>query len=245
MKIYPAIDLREGRCVRLLEGDYERETRYQADPVSLAKDYEQAGAEIIHVVDLDGARDGAFTNLSVIESMASAVSIPLQCGGGIRREADLLSLFNAGVGRAVIGSLAVQEPEWVKTWLRTHGPDALTLALDCRQSGSDYLLAISGWTRTGSVTVEQGLATFSDAGLRHVLCTDIGRDGTLSGPNVELYRDLVEAFPDLHVQASGGVSGLDDLGQLLGTGVAGVVVGKALLDGRFSLEEGLSCSRAA
>ena len=245
MKIYPAIDLRNGRCVRLVEGDYDRETRYLDDPITVAKAYEQAGAEMIHVVDLDGARGGAFTNLPLIESLCSAVAIPLQCGGGVRSEVDLESLFSAGVGRVIVGSLAVRQPALVTDWLNRFGSDRLTLALDCRWSGEDFQLATSGWTTTDSLTLEQGLAAYTGSGLRHVLCTDISRDGTLQGPNNSLYAACTQRFPKLLIQASGGVSTLQCLRELAPTGVDGVVVGKALLEGRFSLQEALACSRAA
>ena len=245
MKIYPAIDLRNGRCVRLLEGDFDQETRYQADPVSLVKSYEQAGAPMIHVVDLDGAREGHFTNLGVIEAMASAVSAPIQCGGGIRNETDLKQLFSAGVSRAVIGSLAVNEPALIKQWLVRFGAERLTLALDCRWSGSEFLLATAGWTATHDLSLEQCLESYAGSGLQHVLCTDIGRDGTLQGPNIDLYRRIAAAFPDFSIQASGGVSDLQNLRELASTGVDGVVVGKALLDGRFSYGEALACLHAA
>ena len=245
MKIYPAIDLIQGRCVRLVEGDFERETRYQTDPVTLAKDYEQAGAPMIHVVDLDRAKEGVLTNLPVIESMARAVPVPLQCGGGIRNEADLQTLFSAGVGRAVIGSLAVTQPTLTREWLTRFGPERLTLALDCRWSGQDFLLATAAWTAIHDLTLEQCLDRYAGSELRHVLCTDIGRDGTLQGPNIDLYRHTAGRFANFSFQASGGVSELQNLRELAATRVDAVVVGKALLDGRFSLQEGLSCLRAA
>jgi len=244
MQIYPAIDLHHGRVVRLYKGDYEQVTDYGADPVALAQDYAEQGAGSIHVVDLDGAKSGDFTNLRIIEKMASAIEIPVQSGGGIRALPDLVRLFDAGVGRAVIGSLAVKQPTVVAEWLMEYGAERVCLAMDVRADDSgEFRLATAGWTEASGMSLHQGLTAFSASPLTHVLCTDIGRDGTLKGPNVALYRDCAQHFSGLSIQASGGVAELSDIEQLVSAGADGVIIGKALLDGRFTVKQALACSR--
>ncbi len=246
MEFYPAIDLRNGRVVRLHQGDYAQETVYGADPLRLAQQYRDSGAQWIHVVDLDGARDGSFSNLQAIEQIVGFAGLAVQCGGGIRDQAGLDRLRAAGAQRVVIGSLAVREPNLVCQWLRDLGPEDICLALDVRQDEQGRMaVATAGWIEDSGVSLWDALLRYRDCGLRHVLCTDIGRDGTLAGPNLALYRALSESQPDLAIQASGGVARLDDLAQLRGSGVAGVVIGKALLEGRFTPAEALRCLRAA
>ncbi len=246
MQIYPAIDLYRGRVVRLYKGDYNQVTDYGVDPVELAQDYAQQGAGCIHVVDLDGARSGDFTNLKTIEQMAAAIDIPVQSGGGIRARADLDRLRDAGVGRAVIGSLAIKQPELVGGWLSELGEESICLAMDARANDAgDFMLSATGWTETGTTSLWDGLLAYQALPLKHVLCTDIGRDGTLQGANNQLYGQCAEKFPGLKFQASGGVSGLGDIEQLAGTGADGVIIGKALLDGLFTVKEAIACSRGA
>jgi phosphoribosylformimino-5-aminoimidazole carboxamide ribotide isomerase len=241
MEIIPAIDLRGGRVVRLAQGDYGRETRYDRDPLALAQRYEAEGARRLHLVDLDGARDGRFENLRVIESIAAATRLRVQSGGGIRDEAALARIFDAGVARAVIGSLAVREPDTVKAWLGRHGGERIVLALDVRGQGGAWEIVQHGWVEGSGVSLHAAIESFRGAGLRQVLCTDIARDGMLGGPNLDLYRDLGRRAPWLRVQASGGVGSLIDLARLKDAGVSAVIVGKALLEGRFTLEEALAC----
>jgi phosphoribosylformimino-5-aminoimidazole carboxamide ribotide isomerase len=241
MEIIPAIDLRAGRVVRLAQGDYQRETRYDSDPLELARRYEGGGARSLHVVDLDGARDGRFENLRAIEAIAAGTGLRLQSGGGIRDAAALARIFDAGVARAVIGSLAVRAPETVKEWLGRYGAERIVLAFDVRDRGGLWEIAQHGWVEGSGVSLDAAIASFRDAGLRRVLCTDIARDGMLGGPNLELYRELGRRAPWLRVQASGGVGSLIDLARLKDLGVSGVIVGKALLEGRFTLEEALAC----
>ncbi|MDX1572288.1 MAG: 1-(5-phosphoribosyl)-5-[(5-phosphoribosylamino)methylideneamino]imidazole-4-carboxamide isomerase [Xanthomonadales bacterium] len=243
MILYPAIDLRDGRCVRLLRGDYDRETRYREDPAALAEEYRSAGANWIHVVDLDGARSGNFANLEAIEAIAKT-GATIQCGGGIRAREDVKRLLDSGVSRVVIGSLAVAEPDRVGDWIDDFGSAAICLALDVRRSeeGGEELAA-AGWTESTGVSLAAGIASFQGHALEHVLCTDIGRDGTLEGPATSLYRKMAARWPALSIQASGGVRALSDLDELRGTGVSGVVVGRAILEGRFTVEEALQCLR--
>lgn len=241
MIIYPAIDLRKGRCVRLFQGDYGQETRYDADPVELARSYSEAGAKRLHVVDLDGARDGNFGNLAVLQAMARSASCPIQSGGGVRTSDDIHTLLDAGIERVVIGSIAVREPATVREWMHRYGADRICLALDVRRVDDRYCVTTSGWTDTHERTIDDVLSDYLDDGLVHLLCTDISRDGTLSGTNIALYTALKQSYPDLQVIASGGVGSVDDLLQLASTGVDAVVVGKALLDGRITPGEVLPC----
>ncbi|HVJ30466.1 MAG TPA: 1-(5-phosphoribosyl)-5-[(5-phosphoribosylamino)methylideneamino]imidazole-4-carboxamide isomerase [Gammaproteobacteria bacterium] len=237
MELLPAIDLRDGRCVRLLKGDFEQETRYSVDPVELAQHYRELGARSLHVVDLDGAKQGVPVNLPVIRRMRAAAGIAIQLGGGIRARTSLEDALEVAA-RAVIGSLAVSEPELVASWLTEFGPDRLTLALDVRLAADGTpMIATHGWTRASKLSLGAAIERFAAVGLKHVLCTDIDRDGALSGPNVELYRDCVRRWPGIEFQASGGVRDVSDLTALAAAGVTATVSGKALVEGRLKPEE--------
>lgn len=237
MELIPAIDLRNGRCVRLLQGDFAQETRYSVDPVELAEQYRELGARTLHVVDLDGAKQGVPVNLPVIRRMRAAAGIDVQLGGGIRARTSLEEALEVAA-RAVVGSLAVGDPELVAAWLTEFGPDRLTLALDVRVGADGTpLIATHGWTRASTLSLGAAIERFAAAGLKHVLCTDIERDGALSGPNVTLYRDCVQRWPGIEFQASGGVRDASDLKALAAAGVTATVSGKALLEGRLKPEE--------
>jgi phosphoribosylformimino-5-aminoimidazole carboxamide ribotide isomerase len=237
MELIPAIDLRDGRCVRLLKGDFAQETRYAADPVELAVQYRDFGAGWLHIVDLDGAKRGEPVNLALIRRMQEAAGVSVQLGGGIRTRASL-ELALGVAARAVVGSLAVSDPALVSEWLAEFGPERITLALDVRLTDEGTpMVATHGWTRASTLTLAAALERFSAAGLRHVLCTDIDRDGALSGPNVALYRDCAARWPAIAFQASGGVRHAADLAALSDAGVAATVSGKALLEGRLKPEE--------
>jgi phosphoribosylformimino-5-aminoimidazole carboxamide ribotide isomerase len=237
MELIPAIDIRDGRCVRLLRGDFDRETRYELDPVELAVRYRDVGARWLHVVDLDGAKRGESQNLPLIERMRDASGLKIQLGGGLRSRDALLRALTIAE-RAVIGSLAVTDPATVGTWLDELGGERLTLALDVRL-GADGTptVATHGWTKASAVTLAEAVERYLARGLRHVLCTDIDRDGALSGPNVALYADCVRRWPQIAFVASGGVRDAQDLAALARAGVAGAVSGKALLEGTLKLEE--------
>ncbi len=238
--VIPAIDLREGHVVRLYQGDYDRQTRYAVDPLQLAHDYAAAGATWLHVVDLDGARSGMSDNLRVLKGMARA-GMKIQAGGGVRSEDDVRRLRDAGVTRVVVGSLAVREPDRVIGWLGDFGPEHLTLALDTRWRDGAWRLPSAGWTEDEHATLDELAPRYAAAGARHLLCTDIDRDGTLSGPNLALLEHLRTIAPALKVQVSGGVRAVDDVAQARAAGAAGIVLGRALLEGRFTLGEALSC----
>ena len=237
MELIPAIDLKNGRCVRLLKGDFAAETVYSHEPDQLLERYRQLGANTVHVVDLDGARDGEQPNRSVILALVRRRSVRLQVGGGLRTLERVRDLLDAGVERAVIGSLAVTAPDEVLRWMREIDPQRIVLALDVRLHEGQPMLTTHGWQRTSEVTLWAGLQRYAKAGLRHVLCTDVGRDGALSGPNLELYADAVRRFPDLQWQASGGIANADDLRALSDCGVAAAISGKAMLESRISTQE--------
>lgn len=240
MKIYPAIDLIDGHCVRLYQGRYDEVTQYQHDPVELALRYQQDGAELLHVVDLNAAKDGNAAQLEVIAHLAAALSIPLQTGGGVRTVADVQARFDAGCHRVAVGSVAVSEPEVFRSWLSRFGAERMVAALDVRRDAAGiWRPAVRGWREDSAQNLFELLDYFSQAGLRHVLCTDIARDGALNGANAQLYQELCAHFPNLHIQASGGVGNLAELSPLASTGAAAVIVGKALFEGRFALPEAI------
>lgn len=238
MLLIPSIDLRGGHCVRLLKGDFAAETRYAFEPHELLHRYRQLGASWLHVVDLDGARDGALANRGVIADLASQRAVQLQVGGGVRTLADVAGLLEAGVARVVVGSAAVERADEVRGWLRQYGAERLCLAFDVRLDASGVpRLRTRGWRQSTEVALWQALGDFEDAGLRHVLCTDIECDGALQGPNLELYVEAVRRHPAIAWQASGGVAGAADLAALARVGVAAAISGKALLEERIAPEE--------
>jgi phosphoribosylformimino-5-aminoimidazole carboxamide ribotide isomerase len=238
MELIPAIDLREGRCVRLLKGDFAAETVYPDDPQRLLDRYRSIGARHVHVVDLDGARDGEPRNRSVILSLARQPGVRLQVGGGLRTLARVRELLDAGIERAVIGSLAVTAQDEVVAWIDEAQADRIVLALDVRiDSSGAPMLTTHGWRATSATSLWSAVERFAQVGVRHVLCTDVERDGALAGPNFDLYANAVRRFPQLQWQASGGVASAQDLAGLRECGVAAVVSGKALLENRINLEE--------
>ena len=238
MNVIPAIDLRKGQCVRLLRGDFDRQTNYSEDPVALAGSYKATGFSDLHVVDLDGALSGQQENQDIIREIISSSDLAVQIGGGIRTEVQLESWLAAGVARVVIGSLAVIRSHLVSAWLNTYGPDKIVLALDVTldEAGTPQL-ATHGWTRSGDMTLWQCIDTYLNVDLRHVLCTDISKDGAMTGPNFELYTQLLEKYPRIQLQASGGVRDIDDLKALTRIGVPAAISGRALLDGKINAEE--------
>ncbi|WP_318483655.1 1-(5-phosphoribosyl)-5-[(5-phosphoribosylamino)methylideneamino]imidazole-4-carboxamide isomerase [Photobacterium leiognathi] len=236
--IIPALDLIEGQVVRLFQGDYGQVTEYKVDPAEQFNLYHQAGANWLHLVDLTGAKDTQARQLSLIEKLLKSTPANVQIGGGVRTEQDVADLLNAGAKRVVIGSTAVKQPEMVKGWMEKYGAEHIVLALDINiDDNGNRIVAVSGWQEDSGVTIEALLEDFLKVGLKHVLCTDISRDGTLAGSNVELYVDLCRQYPQVQFQSSGGIGSLDDIAALKGSGVAGVIVGRALLDGKFTAEQ--------
>lgn len=238
--VIPAIDLRGGRVVRLKQGDYAQQTTYADDPLAVAQRYAEAGAGWLHVVDLDGARAGHFDNLAVIEALAR-LGMQVQAGGGVREASDVRRLRDAGVARVVVGSLAIRDPEKVAAWLADFGAEQLTIALDTRQVGGHWTLPSAGWTQAEAGTLDELAPWYAARGAQQLLCTDIDRDGMLVGCNLDLYRHLAAVVPTVAVQASGGVRSLDDIRAARAAGVGGVILGRALLEGRFDLREALAC----
>ena len=240
--VYPAIDVREGRVVRLRQGDYAEETRYGDDPLAFARRYADAGATWLHLVDLDAAKAGGYTLRPLLRDIAAATSLQVQTGGGVRTRDDVAALLDAGATRVVIGSLAVRDPASVLVWIGEFGSERITVALDTRRDADGiWRLPVHGWTETASETLDDLLRRYADGGLKHLLCTDIDRDGMLSGPNIALYRDVCAAHPSLQLQASGGVRDVADVIAAREAGCSGAVLGKALLEGRLSLPEALAC----
>ncbi|MGC6387326.1 1-(5-phosphoribosyl)-5-[(5-phosphoribosylamino)methylideneamino]imidazole-4-carboxamide isomerase [Ewingella sp. S1.OA.A_B6] len=240
--IIPALDLIDGSVVRLHQGDYGQQRDYGSDPLPRLQDYQRQGAEVLHLVDLTGAKDPAARQIPLLKKLLAGVTVPVQVGGGIRHEQDVEALLSAGATRVVVGSTAVKDPELVQAWFSRFGADALVLALDVRiDANGAKNVAISGWQENSNATLEQVVEQYLPFGLKHVLCTDISRDGTLAGSNVELYREVTTRYPQVAFQASGGIGSLDDIAQLRDSGVEGVIVGRALLDGKFSVTEAISC----
>lgn len=243
MIVYPAIDLRGGRVVRLRQGDYAAETRYADEPLAVACRYREAGAQWIHVVDLDAARDGTMRHREIIAAIARDSGLIVQAGGGVRSEADVEALLGIGVSRVVVGSLAVREPDRVAGWIGRFGAERICVALDSRADAEGrWQLPVAGWTEDSGLELDVLLQRYAGlAAIRHVLCTDIARDGMLSGPSVDLYRALAARWPALAVQASGGIRDAADVAAARDAGCAGAVVGKSLLDGCVALEDLLRC----
>ncbi|MGF1788397.1 1-(5-phosphoribosyl)-5-[(5-phosphoribosylamino)methylideneamino]imidazole-4-carboxamide isomerase [Photobacterium swingsii] len=240
--IIPALDLINGQVVRLFQGDYGQVTEYKVDPIEQFDLYHQAGANWLHLVDLTGAKDTSARQLSLIRRLLASTPAKVQIGGGVRTEQDVADLLNAGAERVVIGSTAVKQPELVKGWIKKYGAEHIVLALDVNiDDAGNRHVAVSGWQEDSGVSIEALLEDFLTVGLQHVLCTDISRDGTLAGSNVELYVDLCAQYPQVNFQSSGGIGGLNDIAALKGSGVAGVIVGRALLDGKFSADDAFQC----
>lgn len=240
--IYPAIDVREHRVVRLRQGDYAQETRYEPAPLALAQDYAAQGATWLHLVDLDAARHGGYTLAPLLRAIRTKTSLRVQTGGGVRTADDVQALLAAGADRVVVGSVAVREPATVAAWIAQFGADHITVALDTRQDGDGiWRMPLHGWTETSTTTLDELLHAYDGTGLRHILCTDIGRDGMLAGPNLGLYGYLRARVPQLQLQASGGVRDARDVAAAAAAGCSGVVLGRALLEGRLTLAEALAC----
>lgn len=240
--IIPALDLIDGNVVRLHQGDYAKQTAYGNDPLPRLQQYEQEGAKLLHLVDLTGAKDPQKRQISLLKKLLAGVCVPVQVGGGIRTEEDVKALLDAGATRVVIGSTAVKQPELVKTWFERYGGEAIVLALDVRinQQGVKEI-AISGWQENSNLSLEQAIEMYQPYGIKHVLCTDISKDGTLAGSNVNLYREISQKYPDIAFQASGGIGSLADIAAIPSSGAAGVIVGRALLEGKFTVAEAIAC----
>jgi phosphoribosylformimino-5-aminoimidazole carboxamide ribotide isomerase len=238
MRVIPAIDLQGGKCVRLSKGDFAKATEYSDDPVSIAQQFAELQTNDLHVVDLDGARSGKQQNRDIIAAIVASSELALQVGGGIRDHDTVRHWLDAGVSRCVIGSLAVIEPDAVKSWLVKFGGNHIVLALDVNITEDGIpLITTHGWTRPSNTSVFERIRDYRDVGLQHVLCTDVNRGGAMAGPNLDLYSSIVARFPDLQLQASGGVRDIHDLEALRALGIPAAITGRALLDGKITVEE--------
>jgi len=245
MEIFPAIDLKKGRCVRLVQGDFKSAKVYAADPVEQAQKFAQAGAKWIHIVDLDGAESGKMKQADIIENIAKKTRLKIQTGGGIRDSATLQKLLDLGARRVVIGSLAVKNKALVQKWLREFGGNKIVLAFDIKYVDRQPEVLTNGWQNESRQILWDVLDAYEKSGLRRILCTDVTRDGMLSGPNLRLYREIHKRAPQLGVIASGGVGNLKDLTALSNACVEAAIVGKALYEGRVDLATSLQQARDA
>ncbi|MCC6329198.1 MAG: 1-(5-phosphoribosyl)-5-[(5-phosphoribosylamino)methylideneamino] imidazole-4-carboxamide isomerase [Acidobacteria bacterium] len=233
IEIIPAIDIIDGKCVRLAEGDFTRCTVYSGDPVEMASRFEDAGLKRLHLVDLEGAKQGRPANLSVLESIAAKTSLVIDFGGGIAADRDLVAVFAAGASIATVGSTAVRSPSLFARWIGEYGPDRFLLGADVR----GLSLAIDGWRTITDVGITDLLSHWVKVGIANVFVTDIAKDGLLRGASVKLYRDLLNSIPALNLIASGGVSSLEDIRHLEEAGCSGVIIGKAIYEGRIKLND--------
>ena len=240
MQLIPAIDLLDGKVVRLLHGDFSKCKIYAESPVQLADEYYVAGSDLLHVVDLAASRDGQDADCSALFSLLNNTAQFVQTGGGVRNEHDVLERLEQGADRVVVGSVCVTETSRFARWLSEFGPAYLVAALDVRRDADGVPWPRThGWTEAGERDLWSLLDELTTQGLKHVLCTDISRDGALTGPNLALYQEITARYPEIELQASGGVSSLADLQALQPTGAAGAITGKALLEGRFTIDEAL------
>jgi len=238
MIVIPAIDIKNGKCVRLYQGDFEKSTEYSNDPDEIARQFAGLAASDLHIVDLDGAQSGTQQNRDIVAAITSESKQAVQLGGGIRDAATVAAWLDAGVSRCVVGSLAVTEPDTVKAWLNRFGKERIVIALDVKiDEQNEPIVTTHGWTRKSEMTLFECIDDFMSSGLQQVLCTDVSRDGAMTGPNFDLYASIVERYPDLKLQASGGVRHIDDLHQLRRIGVPAAISGRALLDGKITVEE--------
>ena len=233
MQIIPAIDIIDGKCVRLTQGDYEQKKIYNEHPLEVAKQFEDAGLQRLHLVDLDGAKAGAVKNWKVLEAIAGKTSLVIDFGGGIKKESDVRVVFDSGAAYATIGSMAVKEENTFVEWLKTHGADKFLLGADVK----DEKIAVGGWLETTDIWVYDFIRKYADHGIQQVFCTDVSKDGKLEGPATSLYKNIISEFPGLYFIASGGVSNMKDLEDLQAIGCKGAIVGKAIYEGRIKIKD--------
>ena len=233
MRIIPAIDIIDGKCVRLTQGDYAQKKVYNENPLEVAKTFEGAGLDYLHLVDLDGAKAGKVINWGVITSITNNTSLQVDFGGGIKTGEDIKRLFDSGVSQVNLGSVAVKDPDLVGRWIEEHGSDKIILSADVK----DEKIAIGGWMETSAIDITGFIGDYIKKGIVYITCTDIRTDGMLQGPNIELYGKLLKTFPSIKLIGSGGVSGLEDLEKLRKTNVDGVIIGKAIYEGKISIEQ--------
>ena len=233
IELIPAIDIIDGKCVRLTKGDYDQKTVYRDYPAEVAAEFEEIGFKRLHVVDLDGAKSKHIVNDNVLKAITTKTGLTVDFGGGIKTDEDIEKAFAAGASMVTIGSIAVTQPELFLGWLEKYGPERMILGADVRHGK----ISINGWKEDSSEDLLPFLKKYVDAGVRNVLCTEISKDGTLTGPAIDLYRQIMDAYPELHLIASGGVSSKEDIMALDEAGIPAVVFGKAIYEGRIDLRE--------
>ena len=233
MEIIPAIDIIDGKCVRLTQGDYAQKKIYNEHPLEVAMQFEGAGLKRLHLVDLDGAKAGAVRNWKVLEEIAGKTGLVIDFGGGIKTAKDVDIVFSSGAALATVGSIAVKDAERFVSWLQQYGAAKFLLGADVKNEK----IAVGGWLETTDRWIYDFIRDFIEKGVEQIFCTDVSKDGLLQGPSLELYRNILEKFPDLHFIASGGVSAMEDVEQLEEIGCKGVIIGKAIYEGRITLKE--------
>ena len=233
IELIPAIDIIEGQCVRLTKGDYDQKTVYRDSPAEVAKEFEEIGFKRLHVVDLDGAKSKHIVNSDVLHRITTDTQLIVDFGGGIKTDEDIEKAFTAGASKVTIGSIAVTNPDLFMGWLEKYGAERIILGADVRHGK----ISINGWKEDSSEDLLPFLKKYVDAGVKNVLCTEISKDGTLTGPAIELYQSMMTAYPELHLIASGGVSSIDDIKALEAAGIPAVVFGKAIYEGKINLNE--------
>jgi phosphoribosylformimino-5-aminoimidazole carboxamide ribotide isomerase len=231
MIVIPAIDLIDGKCVRLTKGDYAQQKVYNDNPVEVAKQFEDAGIERLHVVDLDGAKAGKIINLPVLENIAAATQLKIDFGGGVKKIDDVESIFNAGAAMVTIGSLAIKQPQLLEEWLMEFGAEKFFIGADVL----DEKIKISGWLEDTGVNIFEFIGKMISLGAVNIFCTDISKDGVLQGPSIDLYKRIMAEHPEIQLVASGGVSGIEDVKQLKEIGCSGAIIGKAIYEGKVPL----------
>lgn len=233
IEIIPAIDIIDGKCVRLSQGDYDTKKIYNESPVDVAKEFEDAGIQRLHMVDLDGAQQGKIVNIKTLEAVANATKLKIDFGGGIKTTSDVQNVLKAGATFFNIGSIAVKQPEVVEGWIKQFGADKILLGADVK----DENIMIHGWQQSANINIFNYISTYINKGINNIFCTDISKDGLLQGASVDLYKKILADFPQLHLIASGGVTVIDDVDELNTIGCAGVIIGKALYEGRIQLSQ--------
>lgn len=233
MRIIPAIDIIDGKCVRLTQGDYAQQTTYRENPLDQAKEFEDHGMQFLHLVDLDGAKSQKIVNYRTLESIASHTNLAIDFGGGVKSDKDAQIAFDSGAQQITGGSIAVKDQALFTSWLERYGSDKIILGADVK----DGCIAINGWKETSSLALKPFLTAYKQRGAKYVICTDVSKDGMLQGPAVDLYKDLLEELPSLYLIASGGVSNMEDVYGLKEIGCEGAIIGKAIYENKITLKQ--------
>lgn len=233
IEIIPAIDIIDGKCVRLSQGDYQRKNIYNEHPLEVAKQFEAVGIKRLHLVDLDGARQGKIINQKILESISVETQLIIDFGGGIKTDADIESVFNAGADMATVGSIAVKNPKLFDSWIKKYGVDVIFLGADVKEEK----IAIAGWVEQTDITIYDFIERNLKAGVKNIFCTDIAKDGMMKGPSLEVYKKIIHKYSAISLTASGGISSINDIQEVARIGCTGVIIGKAIYEGKISLKD--------